>query len=183
MAAPLSVQLEFGGGAELLFDGVRKHQVNLPGQSEPWNLRHLLMWIKENLLKERPELFVQGESVRPGILVLINDADWELMVCPILVMWRVSIFCRRGGQRGFVVSGFWGASSLSLLDAEMNHQAPPLSYLMPTGVSSPPWPLWGISPGLWRSKMDFSAFQTIPCVSGTKDQEHRLSGSSERFIV
>ncbi|XP_058015615.1 ubiquitin-related modifier 1 isoform X2 [Ahaetulla prasina] len=79
MAAPLSVQLEFGGGAELLFDGVRKHQVNLPQQSEPWNLRHLLTWIKGNLLKERPELFVQGDSVRPGILVLINDADWELM--------------------------------------------------------------------------------------------------------
>ncbi|XP_032088371.1 ubiquitin-related modifier 1 isoform X2 [Thamnophis elegans] len=65
MAAPLSLQLEFGGGAELLFDGVRKHQVNLPHQSEPWKLRHLLTWIKENLLKERPELFVQGDSVQP----------------------------------------------------------------------------------------------------------------------
>lgn len=43
------------------------------------DVRHLLMWIRENLLKERPELFIQGESVRPGILVLINDADWELM--------------------------------------------------------------------------------------------------------
>jgi len=30
-------------------------------------------------LKERPELFIQDESVRPGILVLINDADWELL--------------------------------------------------------------------------------------------------------
>ena len=24
-------------------------------------------------------LILQGETVRPGILVLINDADWELM--------------------------------------------------------------------------------------------------------
>ncbi|XP_053138584.1 ubiquitin-related modifier 1 [Hemicordylus capensis] len=79
MAAPVSVQLEFGGGAELLFDGIRKHQVVLPSQREPWDVRNLLVWIKENLLKERPELFVQGDSVRPGILVLINDADWELM--------------------------------------------------------------------------------------------------------
>ncbi|XP_044296077.1 ubiquitin-related modifier 1 [Varanus komodoensis] len=79
MAAPLSVQLEFGGGAELLFDGKRKHRVTLPSQHEPWDVRHLLVWIKENLLKERPELFVQGDSVRPGILVLINDADWELL--------------------------------------------------------------------------------------------------------
>uniref|UniRef100_A0A2K5RLF9 Ubiquitin-related modifier 1 n=1 Tax=Cebus imitator TaxID=2715852 RepID=A0A2K5RLF9_CEBIM len=80
MAAPLSVEVEFGGGAELLFDGVKKHQVTLPGQEEPWDIRNLLVWITKNLLKERPELFIQGDSVRPGILVLINDADWELLV-------------------------------------------------------------------------------------------------------
>uniref|UniRef100_A0ABK0M1J9 Ubiquitin-related modifier 1 n=2 Tax=Rattus norvegicus TaxID=10116 RepID=A0ABK0M1J9_RAT len=79
MAAPLCVEVEFGGGAELLFDGVKKHQVTLPGQEEPWDIRNLLVWIKTNLLKERPELFIQGDSVRPGILVLINDADWELL--------------------------------------------------------------------------------------------------------
>ncbi|XP_040081200.1 ubiquitin-related modifier 1 isoform X1 [Oryx dammah] len=94
MAAPLSVEVEFGGGAELLFDGVKKHQVTLPGQEEPWDIRSLLVWIKKNLLKERPELFIQGDSVschshpathhrlshrRPGILVLVNDADWELL--------------------------------------------------------------------------------------------------------
>ncbi|XP_027963674.1 ubiquitin-related modifier 1 isoform X1 [Eumetopias jubatus] len=133
MAAPLSVEVEFGGGAELLFDGVKKHQVTLPGQEEPWDIRNLLVWIKKNLLKERPELFIQGDSVlsvpstswvifhrnlrrtsshypvlqptclslsapaadcllpftpgssrplshrRPGILVLVNDADWELL--------------------------------------------------------------------------------------------------------
>nr|XP_036863937.1 ubiquitin-related modifier 1 isoform X2 [Manis javanica] len=64
MAAPLSVEVEFGGGAELLFDGVKKHQVTLPGQEEPWDIRNLLVWIKKNLLKERPELFIQGDSVR-----------------------------------------------------------------------------------------------------------------------
>ncbi|XP_060107703.1 ubiquitin-related modifier 1 [Heteronotia binoei] len=79
MAAPLSLQLEFGGGAELLFDGIKKHQVTLPVQPAPWDVRSLLVWIKGNLLKERPELFMQGDSVRPGILVLINEADWELM--------------------------------------------------------------------------------------------------------
>jgi ubiquitin related modifier 1 len=44
----------------------------------------LLFWIKENLLRERPELFLKDPTaskldVRPGILVLINEADWELM--------------------------------------------------------------------------------------------------------
>ncbi|MED6250614.1 Ubiquitin- modifier 1 [Ataeniobius toweri] len=78
MAAPVAVHLEFGGGAELLFDGVKEHHVTLPSQPEPWDIKQLLVWIQRNLLKERPELFVQGDSVRPGILVLINDADWEL---------------------------------------------------------------------------------------------------------
>uniref|UniRef100_A0A3B3QDR4 Ubiquitin-related modifier 1 n=1 Tax=Paramormyrops kingsleyae TaxID=1676925 RepID=A0A3B3QDR4_9TELE len=67
------------GGAELLFAGVRNHQVTLPSQSQPWTMKQLLVWIRANLLKERPELFLQGDTVRPGILVLINDADWELM--------------------------------------------------------------------------------------------------------
>ena len=35
--------------------------------------------MKENLLTERLELFMQGDSVRPGILVLVNDTDWELL--------------------------------------------------------------------------------------------------------
>ncbi|XP_035391092.1 ubiquitin-related modifier 1 isoform X3 [Electrophorus electricus] len=80
MAVPIAIHLEFGGGAELLFDGVKDHHVTLPSQSEPWDMKQLLVWIRGNLLKERPELFVQGDSVRPGILVLINDADWELML-------------------------------------------------------------------------------------------------------
>ncbi|XP_072287564.1 ubiquitin-related modifier 1 isoform X2 [Pyxicephalus adspersus] len=79
MVAPINLQLEFGGGAELLFDGVKKHHVTLPSQSDPWDIKHLLVWIKDNLLKERSELFIQGDTVRPGILVLVNDADWELM--------------------------------------------------------------------------------------------------------
>lgn len=35
--------------------------------------------MKDNLLRERVELFMQGDSVRPGILVLVNDTDWELL--------------------------------------------------------------------------------------------------------
>ncbi|XP_034048345.1 ubiquitin-related modifier 1 [Thalassophryne amazonica] len=79
MAAPTVIHLEFGGGAELLFDGMKEHHVTLPSQSDPWDMKQLLAWIQQNLLKERPEFFVQGETVSPGILVLINDADWELM--------------------------------------------------------------------------------------------------------
>lgn len=74
---PLEISLEFGGGAELLFGRQKKHSVTLPDE-DAWTIAKLLQWIKANLLKERPELFLQGTSVRPGILVLINDEDWML---------------------------------------------------------------------------------------------------------
>uniref|UniRef100_UPI00398EEBFD ubiquitin-related modifier 1 n=1 Tax=Pristiophorus japonicus TaxID=55135 RepID=UPI00398EEBFD len=79
MAPSIGLRLEFRGGAELLFNGVKDQHITLPSQSTPWDIRQLLVWIKTNLLKERPELFIQGDTVRPGILVLVNDADWELM--------------------------------------------------------------------------------------------------------
>ena len=76
---PLQIHLEFSGGAELLFNKVKKHDVALPEQPQPWTLRTLIAWIRDNLLRERPELFTVGESVRPGILVLVNNTDWELL--------------------------------------------------------------------------------------------------------
>lgn len=42
-------------------------------------IRSFLQYMKENLLTDRLELFMQGDSVRPGILVLVNDTDWELI--------------------------------------------------------------------------------------------------------
>lgn len=43
-------------------------------------MRKLLEWIKDNMIKDRKDLFIQGDSVRPGILVLVNESDWELLV-------------------------------------------------------------------------------------------------------
>ncbi|NWQ83310.1 URM1 protein, partial [Columbina picui] len=62
----------FRGGAELLFDGVKKHQVTLPCQPEPCEYQNLF------LAAPYPNYFSLF-CRRPGILVLINDADWELM--------------------------------------------------------------------------------------------------------
>ncbi|XP_052746139.1 ubiquitin-related modifier 1 [Bicyclus anynana] len=86
MAHPIKLQIQFGGGAELLFDSIKSRTIELPAidkyfpecQREKWTIKELLVWMKDNLLRERPELFLQGDSVRPGILVLVNDTDWEL---------------------------------------------------------------------------------------------------------
>ncbi|TFK75660.1 ubiquitin related modifier 1 [Pluteus cervinus] len=93
----LTINVEFGGGLELLFANQRKYQLSIPvlippdttatppsGSapppilSKPADITFLIRYLKENHLKERPELFVEGETVRPGILVLVNDTDWEL---------------------------------------------------------------------------------------------------------
>ena len=79
----MNVVLEFSGGAELLVGRVRQHKVNLQDDQKPRTLGNLLHWIKENLLQERPELFLKDPAakeldVRPGILVLVNESDWEL---------------------------------------------------------------------------------------------------------
>ena len=79
----MNVVLEFSGGAELLVGKVRQHKITLPDNNQKWTIGKLLAWIKDNLLKERSELFLKDPSakeldVRPGILVLVNEADWEL---------------------------------------------------------------------------------------------------------
>lgn len=71
--------IRFNGGAEGLFGGVKEHKIQLSNSTQScWTMRNLLVWLRDNLLQDKPEMFLQGSSVRPGILVVINDVDWEL---------------------------------------------------------------------------------------------------------
>ncbi|GIL64895.1 hypothetical protein Vafri_18733 [Volvox africanus] len=74
------VHIEFSGGLELLFGNQKEHDVDVPVQDGNQGLTagHLIAWARDNMLRERPELFMKGSTVRPGILVLINECDWEL---------------------------------------------------------------------------------------------------------
>ncbi|KAI3742105.1 hypothetical protein L1987_59785 [Smallanthus sonchifolius] len=76
----MQLTLEFGGGLELLCDSVKIHNVDvdLPAEEKMLTMKHLLAWVRSNLIKERPEMFMKGDTVRPGVLVLVNDCDWEL---------------------------------------------------------------------------------------------------------
>lgn len=77
----LNITAEFTSGLQILFNNVKKHNVELPVTEKPWTLGSLLFWIKDNLLvdKDKCELFLKGNTVRPGIIVAINDQDWELL--------------------------------------------------------------------------------------------------------
>ncbi|PKK45119.1 hypothetical protein CI102_11600 [Trichoderma harzianum] len=80
--AHLSLNVEFSGGLEMLFSDQRRHSLTLPAKDKdgnPSNIAYLIHHLCENVMKDtRKELFVLQEHLRPGILVLINDADWEL---------------------------------------------------------------------------------------------------------
>ncbi|KAI9040895.1 ubiquitin-related modifier 1 [Aspergillus affinis] len=78
----ISITVEFTGGLEILFSNQRKHDLTISSQlddgSRP-NITFLVEYLVENVMKDqRKELFILEDNVRPGILVLINDADWEL---------------------------------------------------------------------------------------------------------
>jgi len=72
----MKIDIILYGGLEVLFSGISKFDVNV---EEGANMAKLIEEIKTSHLKEREELFVQENSVRPGIIVMINDVDWELL--------------------------------------------------------------------------------------------------------
>lgn len=76
----LDILVNFSGGAELLFGNQKSLPLKLPGGiGAEWTLAKLITFLKERHLTERPELFIYEGSIRPGILVLVNDIDWELL--------------------------------------------------------------------------------------------------------
>jgi ubiquitin related modifier 1 len=66
-----------------MFEGKKRLDLDLPtedaGAGQVWNLERLIDELRRKHLKDKEEMFVQGRSVRPGIIVLVNDTDWELL--------------------------------------------------------------------------------------------------------
>lgn len=75
----IPLQIEFGGGLELLFSNKKSFKVDVPSrvpltftdakttqdgtlstaeETKPANLTYLMYYLRDNLLKERPELFM-----------------------------------------------------------------------------------------------------------------------------
>ncbi|KXX77569.1 Ubiquitin-related modifier 1 [Madurella mycetomatis] len=80
--ATIPITVDFSGGLEMLFSNQRHHDLSLPAadsDGKPANIAFLIDYLCKTLMKDpRTELFVLDNHIRPGILVLINDADWEL---------------------------------------------------------------------------------------------------------
>ncbi|KAH7264124.1 Ubiquitin- modifier 1 [Fusarium solani] len=78
----LAITVEFSGGLEMLFSDKRHHSLSIPAvtqEGKPANIAYLIDHLCQNVMQDsRKDLFVLDNHLRPGILVLINDADWEL---------------------------------------------------------------------------------------------------------
>ncbi|TID14467.1 hypothetical protein CANINC_004755 [Pichia inconspicua] len=73
----VTVRVEFLGGLDQTFGGDRERRVVL--EEGEATIGGLVTKLASSLKNEKDyELFVQEGEVRPGILVLINDTDWEL---------------------------------------------------------------------------------------------------------
>ncbi|KAI6782459.1 Ubiquitin-related modifier 1 [Emericellopsis cladophorae] len=78
----IPIVVEFSGGLEMLFADEQRLTLKVPAtdkDNKPATIAYLVDYLCEEEMKDaRKDLFVLDGHLRPGILVLINDADWEL---------------------------------------------------------------------------------------------------------
>lgn len=79
MGESMKIKVEFGGGTELLFNKQKSLDLELTTNGEEWTISRLIKHLNENYIKERAELFANGDKIRPGILILVNEVDYEIL--------------------------------------------------------------------------------------------------------
>lgn len=74
----MKIKVEFLGGLDIIVNKKRSIDLNLG--PEVTTMKDLLNYISDNLITKQSDrdVFLVDGSVRPGIITLINDADWEL---------------------------------------------------------------------------------------------------------
>lgn len=81
MSNNIDIVIEFLGGLDSIFDNKRSYKVNIDN-NKVITLRDLIFkYIVKDLLvkpEDNYSIYIQDETIRPGILTLINDVDWEL---------------------------------------------------------------------------------------------------------
>ena len=80
----MQVHVEFSGGLELMFESKKNIELVFEDKKDeekpvPYILKDVIEELRINHLKEKEEMFIQQGTVRPGIIVLVNDTDWELL--------------------------------------------------------------------------------------------------------
>ncbi|SCU91305.1 LAMI_0E05380g1_1 [Lachancea mirantina] len=77
----VKVKVEFLGGLDVIFDKERTHKVTVAADAgSDVTMGDLIDYIVDNMIKNSNDrcVFIENDNIRPGILTLINDTDWEL---------------------------------------------------------------------------------------------------------
>mmetsp|Transcript_15825 Transcript_15825/g.1414 ORF Transcript_15825/g.1414 Transcript_15825/m.1414 type:complete len:97 (+) Transcript_15825:87-377(+) len=73
----MKLTLEFGGGLDECFNKEKEIEIEIK-DTTTIKAGELIKYIASNIISKKPEFFVLNNALRPGILVLINDSDWEI---------------------------------------------------------------------------------------------------------
>eukprot|EP00745_Piridium_sociabile_P010131 TRINITY_DN17062_c0_g1_i4.p2 TRINITY_DN17062_c0_g1~~TRINITY_DN17062_c0_g1_i4.p2 ORF type:complete len:109 (-),score=17.09 TRINITY_DN17062_c0_g1_i4:146-472(-) len=73
----MKINVVFSGGLEKAFSSMKNHTVHMDVPVP--RVVDLVEELKRLCMKENVDMFLLGGKVRPGVLVLIDDCDWELM--------------------------------------------------------------------------------------------------------
>lgn len=76
----MTLKIFFQGGLELLFNKKTEISFELPN-NEPFTVSNLIVELSNQVTRQK-ELFLdvqKGDTIRPGVLVLVNDTDWDLL--------------------------------------------------------------------------------------------------------
>ncbi|KAA6385984.1 MAG: hypothetical protein EZS28_018491 [Streblomastix strix] len=73
----MKISLDLSGGLEWLVGGKKENIIDVP---EGTTVHGLVLFLRDNLFGGDPKReFCAGDDLRPGILYLINDADFALV--------------------------------------------------------------------------------------------------------
>lgn len=76
----MKVKVEFLGGLDVISKGVRVHHLYIDEPEGEFTMRDLIEKVTIAVIENPKDVlvFIEDGTVRAGILVLINDTDWEL---------------------------------------------------------------------------------------------------------
>ncbi|QWU89143.1 hypothetical protein CA3LBN_003466 [Candidozyma haemuli] len=76
----IKIKVEFLGGLDVISGKVREHRLSLPLEEGEATMKDVIDHITKTIIEHEKDIpvFIEEGTVRPGILVLINDTDWEL---------------------------------------------------------------------------------------------------------
>lgn len=75
----MTIKIEFSGGLEVLAGEKQNVEVSL-SNLESNSMKYLILYVKENIIQFRKDHFIEaGTKIKPGIIVLINNCDWEIL--------------------------------------------------------------------------------------------------------